>query len=168
MQIPEATKIITGIPKGHCPGHVFECQCCYAMGIQPGVGRTDGEAIERLWAFVRKCAASIKEMGPGSRSDTLDDQFDYLNWCKLINFGEFGLFVYSLTLRYEYQADSFFRIDFASSPQERSRNVRQTDTDTRGVYAESSGDCGVSVDAGGRGLGSGSYKTKSVRSGCFP
>lgn len=93
MQLPEAIKIITGIPKGHCPGHIFECQCCYAMGIQPGVGRTDGEAIERLWAFVRKCAASIKEMGPGSRSDTLDDQFHYLNWCKLINFGELRLLI---------------------------------------------------------------------------
>ncbi|KAF9016354.1 hypothetical protein BDZ89DRAFT_918554, partial [Hymenopellis radicata] len=40
------------------------------------------------WAFVRMCAASIKEMGPGSRADTLDDQFQFHNWCKLINLGK--------------------------------------------------------------------------------
>ncbi|SJL02899.1 uncharacterized protein ARMOST_06240 [Armillaria ostoyae] len=57
------------------------------MTIQPWVGRTDGEGIERIWAFVCGCAASTKEMGPGSRHNILDDQFHYHNWCKFIAMG---------------------------------------------------------------------------------
>lgn len=87
LQLPETMEILAAIPKGHCPGHKYECQCRFAMGIQPGVGRTDGEAIERVWALIRMCAASIKEMGPGSRADTLDDHFGFLNWSKLIGLG---------------------------------------------------------------------------------
>ncbi|KAF9035679.1 hypothetical protein BDZ89DRAFT_1130296 [Hymenopellis radicata] len=87
LQLPDDIQLTAAIPKGHCPGHQMVCQVEWAMGIQPGVGRTDGEAIERLWAFVRMCAASIKAMGPGSRADTLDDQFGFHNWCKLIGFG---------------------------------------------------------------------------------
>ncbi|KAF9021224.1 hypothetical protein BDZ89DRAFT_1138143 [Hymenopellis radicata] len=87
LRLPDDMEISAGIPKGHCPGHQMACQMDWAMGIQPGVGRTDGEAIERLWAFIRMCASSIKEMGPGSRCDTLDDQFGFHNWCKLIGMG---------------------------------------------------------------------------------
>ncbi|KAF9014455.1 hypothetical protein BDZ89DRAFT_1142297 [Hymenopellis radicata] len=87
LQLPDDMDVSAAIPKGHCPGHQIACQIAWAMGIQVGVGRTDGEAIERLWAFVRMCASSIKEMGPGSRADTLDDQFGFHNWCKLIGLG---------------------------------------------------------------------------------
>ncbi|KAF9030039.1 hypothetical protein BDZ89DRAFT_950058 [Hymenopellis radicata] len=87
LHLPPTMVNGSAIPKAHCPMHKYQCQANFGMGIQPGVGRTDGEAIERVWAFVRMCAASIKEMGPGSRSDTLDDQFGFLNWCKLISMG---------------------------------------------------------------------------------
>ncbi|KAF8999472.1 hypothetical protein BDZ89DRAFT_934749, partial [Hymenopellis radicata] len=50
LQLPEHMELNAAIPKGHCPGHQLACQISWAMGIQPGVGRTDGEAIERLWA----------------------------------------------------------------------------------------------------------------------
>ncbi|KAF9037328.1 hypothetical protein BDZ89DRAFT_1220764 [Hymenopellis radicata] len=88
LQLPETMQTMPAIPKAHAPCHQIECQVEFAMGIQPGMGRTDGEAIERVWAFIRMCAASIKEMGPGSRADTLDDQFQFHNWCKLINLGK--------------------------------------------------------------------------------
>ncbi|KAF9032545.1 hypothetical protein BDZ89DRAFT_948234 [Hymenopellis radicata] len=91
LQLPQTMETMPAIPKAHAPCHQIECQVEYAMGIQPGMGRTDGEAIERVWAFVRMCAASIKEMGPGSRADTLDDQFQFHNWCKLINLGNTGM-----------------------------------------------------------------------------
>ncbi|KAG5635682.1 hypothetical protein H0H81_010420 [Sphagnurus paluster] len=39
------------------------------------VGRTDGEAPKRGWAAVNAVTSSTKEMGPGSRHDTLDDHF---------------------------------------------------------------------------------------------
>ncbi|KAF9001224.1 hypothetical protein BDZ89DRAFT_1096061 [Hymenopellis radicata] len=47
------------------------------------VGRTDGEAPERGWAASNGAAASTKEMGPGSRLDTLDDHFGDQNWRKV-------------------------------------------------------------------------------------
>ncbi|KAJ3477374.1 hypothetical protein NLI96_g10506 [Meripilus lineatus] len=47
---------------------------------EPGVGRTDGEGIERDWSGLNSLATSIREMGPGSRHDTLDDHFGDWNF----------------------------------------------------------------------------------------
>ncbi|PBK59521.1 hypothetical protein ARMSODRAFT_991128 [Armillaria solidipes] len=76
-----------GVPKLHAKAHKMSCQAEHAIGIQDGTGRTDGEGIERTWAVVNALAASTKEMGPGSRHDTLDDHFSYHNFLKLIGFG---------------------------------------------------------------------------------
>lgn len=51
--------------------------------LTPGVGRTDGESPERGWAAMNPVASSTKEMGPGSRRDTLDDHFGDYNWRKV-------------------------------------------------------------------------------------
>ena len=88
LKIPEGVDVAFGVPKLHCPAHVKKCQVCYAMTIQPRVARTDGEGIERVWAFIQGCAVSTKEMGPGLRHDTLDCQFHYMNWCKYIGMGK--------------------------------------------------------------------------------
>ncbi|KAH6899328.1 hypothetical protein BKA70DRAFT_1526994 [Coprinopsis sp. MPI-PUGE-AT-0042] len=47
------------------------------------VGRTEGEAPERGWADSNGLAYSTREMGPGSRRDTLDDHFSAVNWTKV-------------------------------------------------------------------------------------
>ncbi|SJL14298.1 uncharacterized protein ARMOST_17754 [Armillaria ostoyae] len=44
--------------------------------------------IERTWAVVNAIVWSMKEMGPGSRHDTLDDHFAYHNFVKLIGLGD--------------------------------------------------------------------------------
>ncbi len=88
LQIPKGVEIAFSVPKLHCPGHVKKCQVCYAMTIQPRVARTDGEGIKRVWAFIQGCVVSTKEMGLGSRHDTLDCQFHYMNWCKYIEMGK--------------------------------------------------------------------------------
>lgn len=54
----------------------------------PGVGRTDGEEIERSWARHSGTASSTREMGPGSRHDTLEDHFGWSNWMKYSSMGE--------------------------------------------------------------------------------
>ncbi|PBK59415.1 hypothetical protein ARMSODRAFT_991160 [Armillaria solidipes] len=77
-----------GVPKLHAKAHKMACQCEYAIGIQFGTGRTDGEGIEQTWAVVNAIAWSTKEMGPGSRHDTLDDHFAYHNFVKLIGLGD--------------------------------------------------------------------------------
>ena len=38
-----------------------------------GYGLTDGEVVERLWAYLRKYSKSTKEMRPSHRIDVLTD-----------------------------------------------------------------------------------------------
>ncbi|KAF8062351.1 hypothetical protein FPV67DRAFT_1563697 [Lyophyllum atratum] len=75
------------VPKFHLPAHVAPCRTRYSFNWTPGVGRTDGEAPERGWAEANPLAASTKEMGPGSRRDTLDAHFGDYNWRKVVAMG---------------------------------------------------------------------------------
>ncbi|KAF8869326.1 hypothetical protein BD779DRAFT_1614547 [Infundibulicybe gibba] len=72
------------IPKWHLAAHRLPCHANYSFYYTPWVGRTDGEAPERGWAAANGLATSTKEMGPGSRSDTLDDHFGDYNWRKVV------------------------------------------------------------------------------------
>jgi hypothetical protein len=76
------------IPKFHLPAHQPSCHTAYSFNYTPNVGRTDGEAPERGWAAMNPVANSTKEMGPGSRRDTLDDHFGDINWRKVTGMGE--------------------------------------------------------------------------------
>lgn len=69
------------IPKLHILGHKAQCQVRYSLN------RSDGEGIERPWAHLGPVATSTREMGPGSRHDTLDDHLGHWNWKKLIGLG---------------------------------------------------------------------------------
>ena len=79
--------IVFLVPKFHLPAHVDACQKKYSFNFHPKVGRTDGEAPERGWADMNGVASSTKEMGPGSRRDTLDDHFGDYNWAKIAQMG---------------------------------------------------------------------------------
>ncbi|KAF9496303.1 hypothetical protein BDN71DRAFT_1468824 [Pleurotus eryngii] len=74
------------VPKFHLYAHRNDCQINYSFNLTPNVGRTDGESPERGWAAMNPVASSTKEMGPGSRRDTLDDHFGDYNWRKIISF----------------------------------------------------------------------------------
>ena len=76
------------IPKFHLHAHIAECQCEFSFNFIPGSARTDGEAPERGWSDANGVASSTKEMGPGSRRDTLDDHFGDYNWRKMMSLGE--------------------------------------------------------------------------------
>ncbi|KAJ6488289.1 hypothetical protein C8R47DRAFT_1216093 [Mycena vitilis] len=75
------------IPKMHIHSHTLACQLLYSLNFLLGVGQTDGEGIERPWANIGGVATSTREMGPGSRRDTLDCHWAFWNWCKLITLG---------------------------------------------------------------------------------
>ncbi|KAG1788040.1 uncharacterized protein HD556DRAFT_1434199 [Suillus plorans] len=75
------------VPKFHLPAHIDICQITYSHNLLKGMGRTDGEAPERGWANINPVATSTREMGPGSRRDTLDDHFGDFNWKKVTNMG---------------------------------------------------------------------------------
>ena len=85
------------VPKFHLPAHVEECNLAFSFNLTKGVGRTDGEAPERGWANINPAAQSTKEMGPGSRRDTLDDHFGDWNWKKIIKLGKLFVSCYPAT-----------------------------------------------------------------------
>ena len=76
------------VPKFHLPAHIPRCQVAYSFNFTPHVGRTDGEAPERGWANINPAASSTKEMGPGTRRDTLDDYFGDWNWKRITQLGK--------------------------------------------------------------------------------
>ncbi|KAJ7728986.1 hypothetical protein B0H14DRAFT_2409803, partial [Mycena olivaceomarginata] len=76
------------IPKMHIKGHLGDCQVEYSLDLVPGSAETDGEAIERPWAHIGGIGTSTREMGPGSREDTLNAHWGSWNWDKLIGLGE--------------------------------------------------------------------------------
>lgn len=76
------------IPKYHLPAHIEACNILYSFNLNKNIGRTDGEAPERGWSDINPLAASTREMGPGSRRDTVDDHFNDWNWKKSIGFGQ--------------------------------------------------------------------------------
>lgn len=77
------------VPKFHLPAHVQSCQLSFSHNLIPRVGRTDGEAPERGWAKTNRLSYSTREMGPGSRRDTMDDEFGDMNWVKYVDLGKF-------------------------------------------------------------------------------
>ncbi|KAG1902395.1 uncharacterized protein F5891DRAFT_1127683 [Suillus fuscotomentosus] len=90
IQIPVVTAVaafLFAVPKFHAPAHEEKCSTPHSLNLMPGVGRTDGEGIERNWAEMNCVANSTKEMGPCSRHDTLDDHFRHHNWRKLTGLG---------------------------------------------------------------------------------
>ncbi|KAJ7025882.1 hypothetical protein C8F04DRAFT_1268726 [Mycena alexandri] len=76
------------IPKMHIHLHTLACQLLFSLNFLLGAGQTDGEGIERPWANLGGVATSTREMGPGSRRDTLDSHLGYWNWSKLIGLAD--------------------------------------------------------------------------------
>ncbi|KAF7972344.1 hypothetical protein HWV62_18114 [Athelia sp. TMB] len=67
--------------------HVERCQTSFSFNLTRGVGRTDGEAIERGWANINALAASAKQMGPASYRETIDDHFGDWNHQRIVGLG---------------------------------------------------------------------------------
>jgi hypothetical protein len=76
------------VPKFHLPAHIPKCHGPFSFNYTPGVGRTDGEGVERNWSVLNGIAPSVSMMGPGGRWDTLDDICNYVNWRKTISLCE--------------------------------------------------------------------------------
>jgi len=80
------------IPKFHLRAHKLQCQSNFSFNYQPGVGRTDGEGVERDWAGMNAAASSTKEMSEGNRHDALDDFWGDWNYRKGLGLGKHGGF----------------------------------------------------------------------------
>jgi hypothetical protein len=76
------------IPKLHIYGHGIECRTQYSLNYHPGLGRTDGESVERDWAAIVQAALQTGEMNAGTRHGTLDDHWADKNFCRIIGLSE--------------------------------------------------------------------------------
>ncbi|KAJ7821082.1 hypothetical protein B0H14DRAFT_3471764 [Mycena olivaceomarginata] len=76
------------IPKLHILGHLKFCQDFFSLLYTLGSAQADMEGIERIWSSSGLMGASTREMGPGSRQDTLDDFWHYWNWNKVVGMGK--------------------------------------------------------------------------------
>ncbi|KAJ7306264.1 hypothetical protein DFH08DRAFT_824713 [Mycena albidolilacea] len=75
------------IPKLHILGHLAWCQEFFSLLFTLGAAQADMEGIERIWSSSGLMGASTREMGPGSRQDTLDDFWHHWNWNKVVGMG---------------------------------------------------------------------------------
>jgi hypothetical protein len=76
------------IPELHILGHLRFCQEIFSLLLILGAAQSDMEGIEHIWSSSGQMGASTREMGPGSRQDTLDDFWHYWNWNKVVGMGE--------------------------------------------------------------------------------
>jgi hypothetical protein len=78
------------IPKMYIHSHTLLCQLLFSLNLVPGSAQTDGEGIERPWAWIGGLVGSTRASGPGSRADALDSAWSYWNWIKLLGLGTCG------------------------------------------------------------------------------
>lgn len=76
------------VPKFHLPAHIAKCRTSFSFNFAKETGRTDGEAPERGWVYINGLATSTREMGPGSRLDTLNYHMGDENWKKVNTMGQ--------------------------------------------------------------------------------
>jgi Kyakuja-Dileera-Zisupton transposase len=88
LRLPSSTSLQFIVPKFHLPAHIPKCHGPFSFNYASGVGRTDGEGIERNWSVLNGIAPSVSMMGPGGRWDTLDDVCNFMNWRKTISLCE--------------------------------------------------------------------------------
>ncbi|RDX46393.1 hypothetical protein OH76DRAFT_1356133 [Lentinus brumalis] len=70
---------LIAIGKFHLAAHIPRCRYKFSYNFLPGVGMTDGEALERIWGEVDGLAVRTKEMTPGHRHDTQNDHYNDMN-----------------------------------------------------------------------------------------
>ncbi|KAJ7581672.1 hypothetical protein C8J56DRAFT_1006010 [Mycena floridula] len=83
----KGVRFIWAIPKFHLPAHIAKCWESFNFNYTRWTGRSDGEAVERGWSWMNRLGRSIKEMGPGSWRDMLEDHVGFHNWRKVTGMG---------------------------------------------------------------------------------
>jgi hypothetical protein len=96
LRVPASTKLIPAIPKLHEPMHGGENHEGFSLNFIHGVGMSDLETPEWVWASHNALGNSTKTQGPGSCQDVYDDHFGFWNWLKYHGLGR--------TLKRKYKA----------------------------------------------------------------
>ncbi|KAJ6489330.1 hypothetical protein C8R47DRAFT_1215677 [Mycena vitilis] len=75
------------LPVWHAVAHETACRTQNSLSFATGVGRTDGEGIERTWSILNPLGFATKEMGEGARHDALENKIDHINFEKNVKQG---------------------------------------------------------------------------------
>ncbi len=78
-----------GVGKFHLPAHNAACRYKFAFQYLPGVGQTDGEALERIWSILNLLAARTREMAEGHRHDVINYFYGEMNTLRTLKIGEY-------------------------------------------------------------------------------
>ncbi|KAK7053548.1 CxC2 domain-containing protein [Favolaschia claudopus] len=81
-------KVQFALPVWHAGSHNEDCQNENSLSFRPGVGRSDGEGVERTWSRLNTSSFSTKDAGLGVRADTMEAKIDDHNFLKNIGQGE--------------------------------------------------------------------------------
>ncbi|KAJ7480228.1 hypothetical protein B0H11DRAFT_1724998 [Mycena galericulata] len=76
------------LPVWHAGSHNEECQDDNSLSFKTGVGKSDGEGVERVWSVLNPAAYHTKDAGRGQRVDVLEDKIDSHNFLKNIGQGD--------------------------------------------------------------------------------
>ncbi|KAJ7343885.1 hypothetical protein DFH08DRAFT_701870 [Mycena albidolilacea] len=89
MRLPlDTIKIQYALPVWHAGSHNEECQNDNSLSFKVGVGKTDGEGVERTWSVMNPAAFMTKDAGRGVRADTIEGKIDNHNYLKNVGQGD--------------------------------------------------------------------------------
>ncbi|KAJ6547928.1 hypothetical protein DFH09DRAFT_1087397 [Mycena vulgaris] len=89
MRLPlDSIKLQCALPVWHAASHNEPCQNQNSLSFKPGVGKSDGEGVERTWAVLNPAAYATKDAGRGNRADTFEGKIDNHNYLKNVGQGE--------------------------------------------------------------------------------
>ncbi|KAJ7437065.1 hypothetical protein B0H11DRAFT_2255628 [Mycena galericulata] len=78
----DAIRLQCGLPVWHASAHEKSCANKNSLSFLEGLGRSDGEGVERLWAYLNRGAYHTKDMNIGNRADAIEDKLDSHNHLK--------------------------------------------------------------------------------------
>lgn len=77
------------VPSFHIRAHGPKCQQAFVLAYILYAARTAGEEVETSWVNMNVALASIQEMAPGHRHESLDDHWGGWNFKKTVLFSMF-------------------------------------------------------------------------------
>jgi hypothetical protein len=82
-------KLQCALPVWHASSHEDSCQNANSLSFKPGVGKSDGEGVERTWSVLNPASYHTKDMSKGNCNDTLEDKIDSHNYLKNLGLGAY-------------------------------------------------------------------------------
>jgi hypothetical protein len=83
----DTIKVQFALPVSHASSHEESCRNANSLSFKPGVGKSEGEGIERTWSTLNPAAYHTKDMSLSNRVDTLEDKIDSHNFLKNVGLG---------------------------------------------------------------------------------